>query len=154
MVKRVSYILMASILGALGVQTCVYAATTECEGASFVLHGKLLESAERQVAASNVALEVDVTTAEIVGSEQKIIFRVLNSWKGPFQSGESFSIVLPVTEVCAGLGCVFPFKVGDVTVLLSPSAHNEDLTGCWVYQGVVIQRTLSVPAALMPSGRH
>lgn len=154
MVKRVAYVFIPSILGVLDAQSYVHAATTACEGAPFVLQARLLESVEKQVATSNVAMQAEVTAAQIVGSEQKIIFRVLKSWRGSFQAGESFSLILPVTDVCGGLGCVFAFNVGEVTLLLSPSSHNEDLTGCWVYEGLTIQRTLSVRAAVMPNNRH
>ncbi len=75
---------------------------------------------------------------------------------GAFRAGESIRLTLPVTEVCGGLGlAVFPFKVGDVTLLLTSSfSHHLDQPGCWVYDGIAIQRVLLVPAALMPNALH
>jgi hypothetical protein len=155
MAKRIVHVSIASIFGLLGWSPYVSATTTECEGAPFVLQGKLLASVEKLVAASTFVAQAEVITSESLGTQQKIAFRLLKSWKGPFQEGESVSLILPVTEVCAGFGCVFPFKVGDVALLLTTSSsYHEDLPGCWVYEGIAIHRVLSVPAAEMPNTRH
>jgi hypothetical protein len=155
MMKRMVYVSIMSIFGVLASSRYVSATTTQCEGAQLVLQGKLLESLEKLVVTSAIAAQVEVTAAEGLGTQQKIAFRVLQSWKGSFQVGESISLILPVTEVCAGFGCVFPFKVGEVTLLLtSSSSYHLDQPGCWVYEGIAIQRVLSVPAALMPNPRH
>jgi hypothetical protein len=155
MVKRIIHVSIMSIFGVLGWSLDASATTTECEGAPLVLQGKLLDSLEKLVTASTIVAQAEVTAAEALGTQQKISFRVVRAWKGPFQVGESISLTLPVTEACAGLGCVFPFKVGEVTLLFaSSSSYHLDQPGCWVYEGIAVQRVLSVPAALMPNPRH
>jgi hypothetical protein len=150
MFKPVIFASVASILAVFGSFPPAYA-TTECGGEVLALQGKLLESVEKLTTASTTVARAEVTAAQTSGSQQQIKFRLLNAWKGPFQVGESVSLTLPVTEFCGGLGCVFPFKVGDVTLLsTSSSAYYDDLSGCWAYQGIAIQRVLVVPAALMP----
>jgi hypothetical protein len=155
MVKRITYVSIALLLAVLAAQPRVSGATTPgCERSSLVLQGKLLEFVEGQVAASTIAVRGEVTAAQALGTSQKLTFRLLNSWKGPFQVGETVSLTVPVTEFCGGTGCVFPFKIGDVTLLLSPSSYPNFLQGCWVYEGVAIQSLLLVPAALLPDSRH
>lgn len=139
----------------LAAQTRVSAASPPgCEGSAFVLQGKLLEFVVGQAATSTIAFQGEVTAAQALGTDQKVTFRLLNSWKGPFQVGETVSLTVPVTEFCGGKGCIFPFKIGDVTLLLSPFSYQDFLEGCWVYEGVAIQSVLLVPAALMPDSRH
>jgi hypothetical protein len=155
MVKRIIYVSIVSIFGVLGWSLDVSATTTECEGASLVVQGKLLDSLEKLITASTIVVQAEVTAAEALGSQQKIAFRVLQAWKGPFHVGESVNLTLPVTDFCGGLGCVFPFKVGEVTLLSTSSfSYHLDQPGCWVYEGIAIQRVLLVPAALMPNPRH
>ena len=139
----------------LAAQTRVSAASPPaCEGSAFVLQGKLLEFVVGRAATSTIAFQGEVTAAQALGTDQKVTFRLLNSWKGPFQIGETVSLTVPVTDFCGGKGCIFPFKIGDVTLLLSPSCYQDFIEGCWVYKGVAIQSVLLVPAALMPDGRH
>jgi hypothetical protein len=150
------------------------AATPGCDGSPFVLQGKLLEHLESEVAASTTAFQGEVIAAEpnpaptaanifplgvftaptIEGFDQKLTFRVLHSWKGPYHAGETVSLTLRVVNVCAGVNCVSPFKIGDVTLLFSSSAASGSLEGCWVHEGVVIQSVLSVPNVLMPRSGH
>jgi hypothetical protein len=155
MVKRIIYVSIMSIFGVLGWSLEVSAATTECEGAPLVLQGKLLDSIEKLVMASTLVAQAEVTASEALGTRQEVSFRVVRAWKGAFQAGASVRLTLPVTEACGGLGCVFPFKVGDVALLLISSfSYHLDETGCWVYEGIAIQRVLLVPAALMPNALH
>jgi hypothetical protein len=120
-----------------------------CE-ASFAFPRQLVERLEGQFNAATTAFQGEVTAAEDLGSGQKLTFRILNSWKGPYQVGETLSLTVPVTDACAGVNCVLRFKIGDVTLLLSPTSAPSSLPGCWVHEGVVIQSVLSVPGVLMP----
>jgi hypothetical protein len=139
MLKRISHVSIMSIFGVFG-WSLDASATTECEGAPLVLQGKLLDSLEKSVTASTIVAQAEVTAAEALGTQQTISFRVVRAWKGPFQVGESISLTLPVTEVCAGFGCVFPFKVGEVTLLFtSSSSYHLDQPGCWVYEGIAAE---------------
>lgn len=134
---------LALSLAVLAGQPYVSIATTSgCENSS-----KLLEE---KVAASTVAFQGDVTAVDqdLAITKQKVTFRVLNAWKGPYRVGETVSLTVSVTSVCGGFGCVFPFKVGDVTLVLSPSPQSgwPEGFGCWVYQGVVVKSVLWVPS--------
>jgi hypothetical protein len=140
------------------------AATPACEGSPFVLQGRLLKHVESEVAASTTAFQGEVIAAVpspdsfLPGDitppppvyDQILSFRVLHPWKGPYHAGETVSLTVTVVNFCEGLGCVFPFKIGDVTLVLSPSSAPDRLEGCWVHEGVVFQNVLSVPARLMP----
>ena len=64
------------------------------------------------------------------------------------------TLTVPVTTVCAGLGFVFPFKIGDVTFVLAPSSAPSFIQGCWIYEGVAMQSMLSLPDVLSPQSRH
>jgi hypothetical protein len=79
--------------------------------------------------------------------EQKLSFRVLHAWKGPYQSGDIVSLTLRVVNLCAGYGCLFPFKTADVTLSLSsPSPSNfPEGFGCWLCDGVEIRSILWAP---------
>ena len=90
----------------------------------------------------------------LVGFDQEITFHVLKTVKGPYQAGDDVTLTVRVTTVCAGFGCVFPFKIGDVTFVLGPSSAPGFLQGCWIYKGVEMQSILSVPGILSPQSRH
>jgi hypothetical protein len=90
----------------------------------------------------------------LVGFDQKITFQVLKTLKGPYQVGEAVTLTVRVTTVCAGFGCVFPFKIGDVTFVSAPSSAPSFIQGCWIYEGVAMQSILSVPDVLSPRSRH
>lgn len=93
--------------------------------------------------------------AEILaGFDQEITFHVLKTMKGPYQVGDGVTLTIRVTTVCAGLGCVFPFNIGDVTFVLAPSSALSFIQGCWIYEGAVMHSILSVPVVLIPQSRH
>jgi hypothetical protein len=144
-------------LAVLAAQPHVSAATTSgCEGSAYVLQGKSLELVEREVAASTIAFQGEVIAVEqdpaipradtllsgvITASapavfDQNLTFRVLHQWKGPYQVGETVSLTIPVTKFCAGLGCVFPFKIGDVTLLLLHLPRQVSLRGAGYMRGL------------------
>jgi hypothetical protein len=81
---------------------------------------------------------------------QTLSLRVLNSWKGPHQIGETVNLTVSVVEFCGGLGCVMPFKVGDITLVLSPTRTSFFDPGCWTHDGMVINGVLSLPAMVRP----
>lgn len=121
------------------------------------------QPADRMFANSTAALQAEVvavapnpadaatataqaTAAELLsGFDQKITFRVLNILKGRYQKGDGVTLIIRVTTVCGGFGCVFPFKVGDVAFLFAPSSIPTAVQGCWIYEGVAMQSILSVP---------
>ena len=84
---------------------------------------------------------------------QTLTFRVLHRWKGRYQVGETVTVPITVVIACGGSGCVFPFKIGDITLLLaSPSPSTSyfpsslpDGLACWVSDGVLINSITSVP---------
>jgi hypothetical protein len=114
------------------------------------------EFVENQIAGSRSAIRGKVTTVENeenstpgvqpITHVQRLTYEVLESWKGPVQVGSSFHVTVQVTSACAGLGCVFPFKVGDVTLVLSPPSRPFSapafFEGCWIHQGVVVSSVL------------
>jgi hypothetical protein len=139
-------------LAVLAAQAHVSAATMSgCEG-SYVLQGKHLELVEGWIAASTIAFQGEVTAVDRdpAAQTQKITLRVLNPWKGQYRVGDDVSLTVPVYDACAGKGCVFPFKIGDVTLLLSPSSTPSFFEWCWIHEGVVLKSVLSVPAVPMP----
>jgi hypothetical protein len=115
------------------------------------------EFVEKQIAGSDRAFRAEVVAASPDATlsplppyfEQKVTFRVLSAWKGSYRTGALVHLVLEVTTVCAGLGCVFPFKVGDVDLVLSPATAPFSAPmyadGCWMHNGVTITRVLIVP---------
>jgi hypothetical protein len=134
---------LALCFAGLAGQSYVSVATTPgCEGSSKFLDGK--------IAASTIAFQGEVTAVDQdpAITKQKVTFRVLNAWKGPYQVGETVGVTVSVTSVCGGLGCVFPFKIGDVTLVISPSSQSSlpEGFGCWVYEGVVVKTVLWVPS--------
>jgi hypothetical protein len=147
---------LALILAVLAGQPCVaVAAKPTCEASKFS-EEKILET----VAASPVAFQGEVTAVEsnvqvdsrfpdgmLVAGTQKITFRVLNSWNGPYQLGAAVRVTVSVTSLCAGLGCVSPFNTGDLTLVLSPFPQSElPGFGCWAtYDGIEVKRVLWVP---------
>jgi hypothetical protein len=100
---------------------------------------------------SNVQADSRFPDGKIVAGTQKITFRVLNSWKGPYHVGGAVLLTVSVTSICAGVGCVSPFNTGDVTLVLSPFPQSElpELSegfGCWAtYDGIEVKRVLWVP---------
>jgi hypothetical protein len=152
---------LALILAVLAGRPYVAVATTPtCEASSKFLEEKILGG----IAASTVAFQGEVTAVEsnvqmdsrfpdgmLLAGTQKITFRLLNSWKGPYQVGGAVRLIVSVTSICAGVGCVSPFKIGDVTLVLSPFPQSElpELPaefGCWtIYVGVEVKRVLWVP---------
>jgi hypothetical protein len=86
---------------------------------------------------STTALPQPKWSPQLVQFDQKITFRVLKSLKGQYQVGDVVTLTVPVTTVCAGLGCVFPFKIGDVTFVLAPSSGPSFIEGgCWYMRGL------------------
>ena len=81
------------------------------------------------------------------GFDQKVTFRILHAWKGPHQAGEIVSLTLRVITLCGGYGCVFPFKAGHVTLVLSSSSQSNfpEVFGCWLHDGVEIRNILWAP---------
>jgi hypothetical protein len=152
---------LALILAVLAGQPYVAIATTPtCKASSKFLEEKILAG----IAASTVAFQGEVTALQsnvqmdsrfsdgvLFSGTQRITFRVLNSWKGPYQVGGTVRLTVSVTSICAGMGCVSPFKIGDVTLVLSPFPQSElpdlpDGFGCWTtYEGIEIKRVLWVP---------
>ena len=114
------------------------------------------EFVENQIAGSTSAFRGKVMTVENEENStlgalpttdvQRLTYKVLDSWKGPIQVGTLFHVTVHVTSVCAGLGCVFPFKVGDLTLVLSPPSIPFSapafFEGCWIHQGVVVSSVL------------
>lgn len=117
---------------------------------------------EKQLAGSAVAFQGRVKTAEQNAGDtrgnlprtfvQDLTYEVLKSWNGPLKVGALVHLTVPVTEVCGGFGCVFPFKAGDETLVLSPASAPFSapmfLEGCWVHQGILVSSVLilaSVP---------
>jgi hypothetical protein len=100
---------------------------------------------------SNVQVDSRFPDGKLVAGTQEITFRVLNSWKGPYKVGAAAHLTVSVTNLCAGVGCVSLFNIGDVTLVLSPFPQSElpDLSegfGCWAtYDGIEVKRVLSVP---------
>jgi hypothetical protein len=134
-------------LAVLGIQSFVAAAATpECQ--------PITELAEKQIAGSLIAfngkvleVERDPDPAPAVAPPampgvftQVLTFQVLNSWKGSHQAGATVHLTVRVTESCAGKACVFPFKIGDTALVLSPASWPYSapafFDGCWVHQGV------------------
>jgi hypothetical protein len=101
--------------------------------------------------ASNVQVDSQFPGGILVGGTQEVTFRVLKSWKGPYPVGTAVRLTVSVTSFCAGVGCVSPYKIGDVTLVLSPFPQSElpELSegfGCWAtYDGVDVRRVLWVP---------
>jgi hypothetical protein len=147
---------LAFLLAVPAVQPYIaVAANPKCEASKFS-EEKILET----IAASPVAFQGEVTAIEsnvqvdsrfpdgkLVAGTQKITFRVLSSWKGPYQVGAAARVTVSVTSRCAGLGCVSPFNTGDLTLVLSPFPQSElPGFGCWAtYDGIEVKRVLRVP---------
>jgi hypothetical protein len=108
---------------------------------------------ESQIAKSLTAIQAEVVAADpeppptVSAFDQKVTFRVLHTWKGPHHAGETISLTLHVVNLCAGFGCVFPFKPRDVTlVLFSVSASNlPEGAGCWRHDGLEFHDILWAP---------
>ena len=90
----------------------------------------------------------------LMGFDQEITFRVTKTLKGPYRVGETVTLTVRVTTVCGGWGCVFPFKIGDVTFVLAPSSVPSFIHGCWIYDGVAMHSILSVPGVFSTQSRH
>jgi hypothetical protein len=103
---------------------------------------------------SGAALLQQKLSPPLVGFDQKITFHVLKTLKGPYRVGDAVTSTVRVTTVCAGFGCVFPFKIGDVTFVLAPSSAPSFILGCWIYGGVEMRSILSVPDVPTPQSRH
>jgi hypothetical protein len=103
---------------------------------------------------STAALPQPKRSPPLAGFDQKITFHVLKTLKGPYQVGDAVTLTVRVTTECAGYGCVFPFKIGDVTFVLAPSSAPSFFQGCWIYEGVAMQSILSVPDVLSRQSRH
>ena len=165
--------LLAFSLVVLASQAHVCLATTPgCETSVFVLEGKYLEKMENAMAQSATAFQGEVVAVDpvivsaadavlpIIASpfevaDQKITLRVLHQWKGPYSTGDTVRFTVTVVQACGGKGCVFPFKIGDATlVLLSPISVPGSFDGCWIHEGVVINRVLWIPADLISQSRH
>jgi hypothetical protein len=145
------------IFAVLAGQPFALAAKPTCEARSKIPEEEILTT----IAASAVAFQGEVTAVEsnvqadprfpsgkLVAGTQEIIFRVLHSWKGPYQVGAAVRLTVSVTSICAGVGCVSPFKMGDVSLVLSPLPQSElpDGFGCWItYDGIEVKRVLWVP---------
>jgi hypothetical protein len=83
--------------------------------------------------------------------QQTITFRAIKTLKGSYRVGEAISLIIPVTTVCFGLGCVFSFKIGDITLVLAPSSAPSFIEGgCWMYEGVAMRSILWVPTVSRP----
>jgi hypothetical protein len=108
---------------------------------------------DEYIAQSTIAFQAEVIAADpdqespqiaarkppaIEGFDQKVAFRILHAWKGPHHAGEIVSRALRVINLCGGYGCVFPFKTGDVTLILSSSSPSNcpEGFGCWLQDGV------------------
>ena len=101
--------------------------------------------------ASNVQADSRFPGGKLVAGRQEVTLRVLKSWKGPYGIGAAVLVTVSVTSICAGMGCVFPFNTGDVTLVLSPFPQSElpelsEGVGCWAtYDGIDVKRVLWVP---------
>jgi hypothetical protein len=119
------------------------------------------ELAEHQFAGSIIAFNAIITAIEqdaavksahgfLNGFTQRLTFQVLNSWKGQYEMNAVVHVAVRVTEVCGGKGCVFPFKVGDVALVLSPASPPYTAPmfaeGCWILQGVAGKGLLILPS--------
>ncbi len=79
--------------------------------------------AEKQIAGATISFYAKVIAAEEDAQHrQRLSFQVLNSWKGPYQEQTVVTTIVAVTRVCGGLGCVFPFKIGDIALVLTPAS--------------------------------
>jgi hypothetical protein len=98
-----------------------------------------------KIAAATVAFQGEIVSTDDRSisdkyySHQTLSFKVLKSLKGPYAPGVVVSTEVPVTDVCAGIGCIFPFRVGRVTLVLSPSEKNLTFfeQGCASFQNYV-----------------
>ena len=125
--------LLALGIAVLGGQPYVCAALTRgCEGPLISLDSKDLEA---KIAESTIAFRGEVVAVEpdptdstvglpVLSYDQQITFRVLNSWKGRYHAEETVSLTVGVVNACAGAGCIFPFNMGDVILVLSPYAQS------------------------------
>jgi hypothetical protein len=113
-----------------------------------------VEAVAPNPAESKAAIAQPKAVELLAGFDQEITFRVLKTLKGPYQVGDGVTLTVRVTTVCAGFGCVFPFKIGDVTFVLAPSSAPSFIQGCWIYEGVAMRSILSVPDVLSPQSRH
>jgi hypothetical protein len=160
---------LALSLALLAGNTSVSVAMTQCEGSATIFGGD--KYLEERITEASIALQGEVIDVEqhpaipTVDSVfpgytgpplwyvQTLTLRVLHRWKGRYQVGETATVTVTVVIACAGNGCVFPFKIGDVTLLLassspSPSYFPPSLPeglACWVYQGVLINSITSLP---------
>ena len=112
---------------------------------------------EKQLAGSTIAFQGRVKAVEREAGDttpgtlprtfvQDLTYQVLHSWNGPLKVGALVHVTVRVTEICAGFGCVFPFKTGDETLVLSPASAPFSapmfLEGCWVHEDVVVSSIL------------
>jgi hypothetical protein len=140
-------------------QLCgVAQATSPCE------RGLVAENwfVEEQIAGSTNAFRARVTevsgmpetpaTARAVlnGYDQTLTFQVLDSWKGAYQIGALAHTTVRVVTICAGFGCMFPFKAGDVVLVLSPASGDYHVPAlfeeCWRYNGIATNKILTLPS--------
>jgi hypothetical protein len=56
--------------------------------------------------ASNVQVDSQFPSNKPVAGMQKVTFRVLNSWKGPYHVGAAVRVTVSVTSICAGVVCL------------------------------------------------
>ena len=147
------------------------ATTPECEGSPFILQGKYLDMMKSAVAQSPIAFQGEVVAVDPpipsattplpsvmqwskFAVDQNSAFRVLHPWKGSYRVGEVVNLTVGVAEVCGGIPCIPPFRIGGVTLLLSLKSLPSYSAGCWVYEGVAINGVLSVPTALTSGSRR
>jgi hypothetical protein len=109
---------------------------------------------EIEAVSPNPADSTSARPQPLAGFDQTITFHVLKTVKGPYQVGDGVTLSVRVTTVCAGFGCVFPFKIGDVTFVLAPTSAPSFIQGCWIYERIAMQSILSVPSVLSPKSRH
>jgi hypothetical protein len=135
-------------VAAAATPTCEYSETSEAKMLETIATSPVAFQGEVTAIESNVlAMDSRFPDGVLVAGTQKITFRVLHSWKGPYQAGAAVRLTVSVTSVCGGLGCVSPFNTGDVTLILSPFPQSElPGFGCWAtYDGIEVRRVLWVP---------
>ena len=98
----------------------IIAAQWSMAGAAVALCPATTKLAENQIAGSTIAFNgkvVAVDQGEVIksaegyihGFDQKLTFQVKNLWKGKYGVNMQVHVTVNVTEICGGLGCVFPF---------------------------------------------
>ena len=139
----------------------VIAAQWGLAGAAMALCPVTTKLVESQIAVSTIAFNGKVIAVDhgevtksahgyIHGFGQRLTFQVQNSWRGRYGVNTDVHVTVPVTEICFGFGCVFPFKVGDTVLVLSPATLPFSAPmfsdGCWVYQGIAGNGLLILPS--------